>query len=216
MRVGDRGESPRRPALPRSLGPAGARGDRQRAPRARMRVRPCPRSARSAQPAVPVPTGALGGGPRCLQDRAPPRTPAHPGPCSPQLIPTLGDSATHFCARSAPRLVPAPGRPQLPCLSEGPRLVAPSLWASVSSWGQLTVKWGRGKALLRVRVPAASGAQASLEGPGCPTFRGEQSAEPRRDLHPLSMRITEHSGWGAPRGGLCVLALPLRGSPRPT
>lgn len=53
---------------------------------------------------------------------------------------------------------------------------------------------------------------------GCPIFAGEQSAEPRRDLHPLYMRTPEwkrraHSYWG--RGqpeGLCVLTSSLVGS----
>ena len=58
------------------------------------------------------------------------------------------------------------------------------------------------------------GSPASLAHPGCPTSRGEQRAEPRRDLHPLYLRSPEQSRWGAPGEG-CVSGPAPSWSPHP-
>lgn len=189
-------------------------------------------------------------GPRSLQSRPPGGTPGRgvsrtthlhvprrtPGPCSPQLIPTPGGTATHCCSpRGTPAHPGAPLRTQRtpadPCFRSTPaplylrgtqagRSLSLGLSFLLGSadceMGPRQALPSRAGALLRGRVATASGAQASLEHPACPAFRGEPSAETGRDLHPLYMRIPEHSGWGAPRGGLCVLTRPLLGSPSPT
>lgn len=82
--------------------------------------------------------------------------------------------------------------PGLLFLSWGPGQVASSLCASVSSWGQQSVKWALAQGRQQdwgVRCCglgcSCSGSPGFLGAPRVPHFRGEQSAEPRKDLHPL-------------------------------
>lgn len=101
-------------------------------------------------------------------------------------------------AGSSPRPGPADaggsasGHPGSSFSPGDPGQVASSLCASVSSWGQQSVKWALAQGRQQdwgVRCCglgcSCSGSPGFLGAPRVLHFRGEQSAEPRKDLHPL-------------------------------